>query len=329
MSKVIRFHEYGEVDVLKIEDLEVREPEENEVQISVKAIGLNRAESMFRRNQYVQQATFPSILGYEASGIVTKIGNQVKNVKVGDIVSVIPTEDMSRWGTYAELINTPEKYVVIHPSNISFEEASASWMKYITAYGALIEQAKLTKDDFVIVTAASSSVGIASFQVSKKVGATVIATTRTSDKKQALLDAGADYVIATDEEDLVTEVMKITNNKGVRVVFDSIGGPMIEILTECMSFGGILLEYGALSPKVGNFPQFAVLGKSLTLKGYLYNEIISNDEILQRAKKFILEGLEKGNLKPLISKIFSFDEVQEATKYLESNAQIGKIVLKV
>jgi NADPH:quinone reductase-like Zn-dependent oxidoreductase len=138
MSKVIRFHEYGEVDVLKIEDLEVREPEENEVQISVKAIGLNRAESMFRRNQYVQQATFPSILGYEASGIVTKIGNQVKNVKVGDIVSVIPTEDMSRWGTYAELINTPEKYVVIHPSNISFEEASASWMKYITAYGALI-----------------------------------------------------------------------------------------------------------------------------------------------------------------------------------------------
>jgi NADPH:quinone reductase-like Zn-dependent oxidoreductase len=329
MSKVIRFHEYGEPGVLKIEELEVREPTANEVQIEVKAIGLNRAESMFRKNQYVQQAIFPSILGYEASGIVSKVGNMVKNINIGDIVSVIPTEDMSKWGTYAELINTPEKYVVKHPTHLSFEEASASWMKYITAWGALIEQAKLTENDFVIITAASSSVGIASFQVSKKVGATVIATTRTSEKKEELLKAGADYVIVTDEQDLAEEVMKITNNKGARVVFDSIGGPMIEILTECMSVGGILLEYGALSPKVGNFPQFALLGKSLTLKGYLYTEIISNDEILQRAKRFILDGLESKDLKPLISKIFSFDEVQEATKYLESNVQIGKIVLKV
>ena len=108
---------------------------------------------------------------------------------------------------------------------ISFEAAAASWMKYLTAWGALIEQAKLTAGDFVIVTAASSSVGIAAFQVAKAVGATVIATTRTRAKRQALIDHGADHVVVTDEHDLVARVAEITRGLGARVVFDPVGGP--------------------------------------------------------------------------------------------------------
>ena len=202
-------------------------------------------------------------------------------------------------------------------------------MMYVTAWGALVEQAKLTSGDFVIVSAASSSVGTAAFQIAHAVGATVIATTRTSAKRQALIDAGADHVIATAEEDLVPTVMKITCGKGARVVLDPIGGPNIAILAEAMAPRGILLEYGALSADEGPFPQFAVLGKSLTLKGYLYNEIVSDDDALARAKAFILAGLGNGSLTPLISRTFAFDEVQEATRFLESNEQVGKIVLTV
>lgn len=202
-------------------------------------------------------------------------------------------------------------------------------MQYVTAWGALIEQAKLTSGDFVIVTAASSSVGLAAFQIARMVGATVIATTRTSAKKQALLDAGAHYVVVTQDEDLVARVMEITDGNGARVVLDPVGGPSFEQLTQSMARGGILLEYGALSSEPTPFPLFTVLGKSLTLKGYLYNEIISDDVLLQRAKDFISEGLRSGQLKPIVSKVFKLDEIQEAHRYLESNEQIGKIVVNV
>lgn len=327
MTRVVRFYEYGAANVLRIEDIEVPAPAADEVQISVKAIGLNRAEVMFRNGAYLQKANFPSQLGYEAAGTVTTVGGDVKGFTEGDAVSVIPTLDMSRWPTYGELINIPARYVVRHPKHLSFVKAAAAWMMYVTAWGALIDQAKLTADDFVIVSAASSSVGIASFQIARIVGATVIATTRTSAKAQALLDAGAHHVIATEEEDLASRVNEITGGKGARVVFDPIGGPAIAQFAEVMSVGGILLEYGALSPDAGVFPQFAVLGKSLTLKGYLYTEVVSNDAALNRAKAFIVDGLESGKLDPLVSRTFPFDQIQDATRFLESNEQVGKVVV--
>ena len=123
--------------------------------------------------------------------------------------------------------------------------------------------------------------------------------------------------------------MEITDGQGARVVLDPVGGPSFEPLTQSMARGGILLEYGALSTEPTPFPLFTVLGKSLTLKGYLYNEIISVDVILQRAKDFISEGLRSGQLKPVVSKVFKLDDIQEAHRYLESNEQIGKIVVNV
>lgn len=329
MPRTVRFHDFGDPDVLRIEDIDVPPPAADEVRIAVKAIGLNRAEVMFRRNAYVQQADLPSRLGYEAAGVVESIGGDVTAFVPGDAVSVIPTEDMARWGTYGELINIPARHVVRHPANLTFEQAAASWMMYVTAWGALIEQARLSSGDVVVVSAASSSVGTAAFQIAHAVGATVIATTRTSAKRQALMDAGADHVIATEEEDLAQAVARITGGKGARVAFDPIGGPNIAVLAQVMAPRGILLEYGALSAEEGAFPQFAVLGKSLTLKGYLYNEIVDDDDVLARARAFISGGLASGTLVPLVSRSFAFDHIQDATRFLESNEQIGKIVVTV
>lgn len=327
MARVVRFHEYGDASVLRIEDINVPAPAPNEVQIAVRAIGLNRAESMFRNGAYLQEAVFPSQLGYEAAGVIRSLGSNVTGLAIGDAVSVIPTLDMSHWPTYGEVINTPARNVVKHPDNVSFEAAASSWMQYITAWGALIELAGLHAGDTVIVSAASSSVGIAAFQVARSVGATVIATTRTKEKAQALLDAGAHHVIATEEEDLIARVRDITDGKGARVVFDPIGGPVIATLVECMAVGGILLEYGALSSEAGPFPQFAILGKSLTIRGYLYTEVVANDDVLHRAKTFITRGLQSGALYPLVSRTFPFDEILDATRFLESNQQIGKVVV--
>ena len=329
MTRVIRIHEYGDASVLKIDDIAVPAPAADEVQIAVKAIGLNRAEVMFRNHAYLQEAVFPSRLGYEASGVVEAVGKAVTGFKKGDVVSVIPPLDIARWGTYGELANVPARLVVKHPQSLSFEQAAAVWMQYVTAWGALVEQARLGPSDFVIVTAASSSVGLAAFQVARKVGATVIATTRGGSKRQSLLEAGAHHVIATEEQDLVAEVAEITGGRGARVVFDPVGGPSFEPLTQAMARGGILIEYGALSPEPTPFPLFTVLGKSLTLKGYLYSEIVADDAALERAKTFILEGLGSGELRPVIARIFEFEEIREAHRFLESNQQVGKVVVRV
>jgi NADPH:quinone reductase-like Zn-dependent oxidoreductase len=329
MARIVRFHEYGDASVLKIENLDVPPPNTDEVQIEVKSFGLNRAEVMFRTHAYLQEAEFPSRLGYEAAGIVKAVGTSATGFKKGDAVSLIPPTDIARWGTYGELANVPARNLVKHPENISFEQAAASWMQYVTGWGALIEQAKLTAGDFVIVTAASSSVGIAAFQIAKAVGATIIATTRTQAKRQSLIEHGADHVVVTDEEDLVAHVMELTSGVGARVVFDPVGGPSFIPLTESMARGGILLEYGALSTEPTPFPLFTVLGKSLTLKGYLNGEITNNEAALERAKAFITMGLASGQLKPVIARTFPLEQIQEATRFLESNAQIGKVVVNV
>ena len=136
MARIVRFHEYGDASVLKIENLDVPPPAADEVQIEVKSIGLNRAEVMFRTHAYLQEAQFPSRLGFEAAGIIKTVGTSVTSFKKGDVVSVIPPPDIARWGTYGESANVLARNLVKHPRNISFEEAAASWMQYLTAWGA-------------------------------------------------------------------------------------------------------------------------------------------------------------------------------------------------
>ena len=269
MARVVRFHRLGGPEVLSIEEVEVPAPGRGEVRIRAKALGLNRAEAMLRTGNYIETATFPAGLGFEAAGIVEHVGEGVTDFEPGDTVSVVPPLSQLRWPAYGEVATFPAAHVVKHPPALGFEAAAAVWMQYVTAYGALIDIAKLQRDDFVVVTAASSSVGLAAIQIARMVGATPIAVTRTSEKKQALLEAGAAHVIASAEEDLKARLTEIAGKDGVRVVFDPIGGPSFEPLTAAMARGGILLEYGALSPEPTPFPLFAVLGKSLTLRGYL------------------------------------------------------------
>lgn len=326
-TRVVRFHNTGGPEVLQIDKIDYPKPAADEVRLSVKAFGLNRAESMYRQGQYAKDPEFPAQLGYEAAGVIESLGSDVKGFKVGDAVSIVPSLDMTKWPTYGELANVPARVVVKHPSKLSFPQAAASWMQYVTAWGALVYQAKLTKGDFVIVSAASSSVGIAAFQIANRVGATVIATTRTEDKRQALIDAGAHHVIVTDSEDLVKRVKDITNGTGARIAFDPVGGPIIADLIQALANGGTLIEYGALSQEKVHFPQFPVLFKRLTIKGYIYAEIVEDNVALEAAKKWINEGLESGELDPLISREFLFDQIVDATRFLESNEQIGKIVV--
>lgn len=329
MARVVRFHEHGGPEVLRIEDQDVAEAGPGEVRIRVKALGLNRAEALLRSGRYIETPTLPSGLGLEAAGLIEAVGDGVDGFAPGDAVSVIPPISMVRWPAYGELVTFPASQVVKHPPTLSWEAAAAVWMQYLTAYGALIDIARLGRQDKVVITAASSSVGLAVIQIATMVGATAIAVTRTCAKKQALLDAGAAYVIASAEEDLEARLKEIAGPQGIRVVFDPIGGPIFEPLTTAMARGGMLIEYGGLSPEPTPFPLLAILSKSLTLRGYLVHEITGDPQRLEAAKAFILDGLTSGSLKPVIARTFPFEQIVDAHRYLETNVQFGKIVVTI
>jgi NADPH:quinone reductase-like Zn-dependent oxidoreductase len=329
MARVVRFHKIGGPEVLKIEEIDVPPPGKGEVQISIKALGLNRAESMFRSGQYLETPRLPAGLGYEAAGTVSAVGPGVRGFAVGDVVSVIPGFSQNDYPCYGTEAVVPAGSAVKHPSSLSFEQAAAIWMKYVTAYGALVAIGNVQKDDVVVITAASSSVGLAAIQIVNAAGGVSIATTRKRDKKQALLDHGAQHVIVTEEDDYVAEVNRITGGKGARLTFDPVAGPMLEKLAQAAAHEGIIFQYGALSTEPTPFPLFAALGKALSIRGYMLTELKVGSDRFEAAKKYVLDGLASGALKPVIARTFKLNQIVDAHRYLEANQQIGKIVVTV
>src|SRR6202167_1194682 len=231
-AKIVRFHSLGGPEVLKISEEPIPEPGKGEVRLRVKAIGLNRAEVMCLAGQYLETPVLPSKLGYEAAGVVEAVGPDVDKSWIGKKASTVPGFLMTNYGVYGEVALLPASALAVYPEMLTPEEATSIWMQYLTAYGALITNARIGKGDFVIITAASSSVGIAAIEMVKAEGAISIATTRTSKKKDTLTEVGATHVISTQEEDFLARIKEITGGKGARVIFDPVGGKRIELLAQ-------------------------------------------------------------------------------------------------
>jgi len=214
------------------------------------------------------------------------------------------------------------------PDRLSSIEAAACWMQYCTAF-MLIEFGGMKSGNTVLITAAASSVGHAAIQLAKVVGATSIATTRKAEKAQALLDAGANAVINTQQGDLAAQVRTLTNGKGADLIFDPVVGPQLEALCEAAAPSAQIFLYGLLDPRPAPFPVITALTKDLTFRAYKMSLITGNPQRLKRVKTWILKRLESGELKPKIARVFPFKEMIEAHRYMESSEQIGKIVVTV
>jgi NADPH:quinone reductase-like Zn-dependent oxidoreductase len=235
---------------------------------------------------------------------------------------------MERYGTYGELILYPANMLVRTPDSQSDAEAAATWMQYLTAYAVRFYRS-LVPGDFVVITAASSSVGLAAIELVRADGAIPIAVTRGRRKVEALKAHGAAHVVVSDEQDLTAAIHEITAGKGADVIFDAVAGPGFAALVAALGQDGIAILYGALGGEPTHLPGRLLTAVRGTVRGYAMNHLVASPEAYERALADIGDGVATGRLKPVIDRTFDLSKIVEAHRYLESNVQIGKIVVTV
>ena len=313
---------------LVVRDLAAREPGPGEVRYQVHAIGLNRADIAYMDGGHYTQTVFPSRLCYEACGIVDAVGAGVTNIRIGDRVSAIPFGD-PEYSVGAESAITPARYIAEWPEGFSAPEAAATWMQYCTAYFPMKELGAVGPGDAVLITAASSSAALGAIQLARLLGARVIASTRTTDKRDFLLAAGADHVVATSDGDVAGQILKCTEGRGVRVIYDAVAGHFIHEYAEAVAEEARIFIYGAVAgdPTI-QAPILPLIRKGTTIQLYSLINYARDPLAVNRARTFISLALKAGALRPVVDRVFEFDEALAAFEYMRAGAQKGKIVLR-
>ena len=305
------------------------EPGEGELRLEVEAIGIGFGECLYRRGLYIQDTVLPSSLGNHAAGIVDAVGPDVTNVKVGDRIAVIPSFEMNRYGVYGQHAIVPAFAVAPYFESLSVEENAALWMQVTTAYGALVHYGNVSSGDTVLVVPASGGVGMAAIQTIKKAGGTSIGVTRSREKADMIRAFGADHVIVTNEEDLVTRVRELTRDQGVDLVFNALSGPVLEDITSVTKPGGTIFQYGGIQGKQTPYPLATAVRYGIKIQGYTLYELTYNLANLPAVREYVTQGVQEGFYTANVGRVFQFDEMVEAHRYLEAGSMAGSVVVRV
>jgi NADPH:quinone reductase-like Zn-dependent oxidoreductase len=325
--RAVVFRGTGDASILELRDVPAREPGPGEVRIRVTSAGLNRADANYRAGKYLLRTPGESRSGFEGAGIVEAAGPGTRT-PVGGRVGVLPSSfDVVTEGACAETMTVPERLVVPTPSTVTDRDAGGIWMQYLTAWGALVDDAAVGPGDWVVVPAASSSVGIASIQLCRARGARVIATTTSADKVEVLRRFAPDAIVDTRREPYVERVREITSNQGARVVFDPVFGPIVNDHLRVAAPEGVIFVYGVLDFRPLELHAGPLLRKNLRLQGYTLGPLLGDAERRARAVDGIRAHLERGAFAPVVDSYWPLERIREAHQRLESNRQIGKVVV--
>jgi len=342
--KAVRIHEHGGIEKLKYEEAPEPKIRPDEVLVQVKSCALNHIDIWVRNGLPGIQVPFPHILGSDISGIVAEAGEAVRNVKRGDPILVSPgvscghcqdclsgrDNDCREYqllgaykldGGYAEYVKVPGVNAIIKPESLNFDEAASIPLVFITAWHMLVTQAQLKAGEDILVLAGGSGVGSAGIQIAKLLGARVIATASSDEKLEKAKALRADDLVNYSKTDFVQEVKRLTNKKGVDVVFEHTGQETWEKSLLCLARRGRIVTCGATT----GF-------KAITDLRYLYskNIVIYGSYMASKGDLFkILEFFEKGRLRPVVDQVYPLKEAGEAHRKMEERKQFGKLVLRV
>ena len=317
--KVVRVHVIGGPEALSYEDLPDPKPQSGQVIVGVEAVGVNFAEIYTRRGQ--TPAELPTTIGIEAAGTVVEVGTEVSKLKVGDRVAVngVP-------GCYAELLAVPEPRAIKLPDNISTKQAAASLLQGMTAHYLAVDTYPLKPGDTCLVHAAAGGVGLLLTQIAKQKGARVIGTVSTEEKAQAAREAGADEVILYSKDDFEAETKRLTDGKGVEVVYDSVGKDTFLKGFNVLKPRGYMALYGASSGAPEPI-DLGVLnrGSFFVTRPTLVHHSVGQE--LQDRGGEVFDWVASGKLKVRVHSEYRLSEAVAAQAALEHRETIGKVLL--
>lgn len=321
--KAIKVEEFGEPGVLQSVEVERPSPGEGEVLIEVKSAGVNYADTMRRRDQYVESQELPFTPGSEIAGVVAEVGDGVENVSVDDrVVTLLGT------GGYAEYAVAPSRNLIPLPDGLDFDEAAAIPLQGLTAYHVLETSGQLKQGESVVVHAAAGGVGYLAVQMAKLMGASpVIAAASTQEKLDLAKDLGADVLINYTEEDWPEKVREATDGNGADVILEMVGGDFPRKNLQCLNAFGRMVVFGAASGDRGSLVPAALMKKNHILAGFYLPNIMVRRELFGPSLKKILGWISSGDLKITVGARYSLEQARDAHQALEGRETTGKIIL--
>ncbi|KAI8142486.1 hypothetical protein BJV82DRAFT_615053 [Fennellomyces sp. T-0311] len=310
----------GPNDLVLSSNVPVPEPKQGELQVQVKAIGLNFFDTLMIQGRYQIKPPFPFVPGGEFAGIVTK--STVPQFKAGDRV-------FGSGFSFAEVITVEANKVLPIPKNFTFEDAAGLYITWPTSYAALVLRAQLKAGEYCLVHAAAGGVGIAAVQIAKALGAKVIATAGSADKLEVAKKYGADYAINYRDKDWTNQVKKITNGHGADVVYDPVG--LVEESTKCIAWNGRILVVGFAKGTIEKLPTNRVLLKNISIVGIHWGAYAKNEvESIPKVWNDLFALFESGGLKPaLYHKIYNLSTLPEGLNAINNRETYAKVVATV
>ena len=320
----IRIHEFGpSEDVLKYEEVPVPEPKAGEVLIKVEAASLNRADLGLRKGTYrIAADALPVVPGREFAGTIAKLGEGVSEYRVGQRVVGYPS-----LGGYAEYAIAKVAELRPVPDGVTAAQAAALPTAFLTAWFGLTTDGALKSGEWLLIHGGSSGVGVAAIQIAKHLGAKVIATSGSEVKCRRLRQLGADVTIDVSKNDFLPEIMRVTNNRGVDVIFEMIGGEVYQKSLQALAPGGRLVSIGGAFGPVPDRPPALTEGRKAT-RFSITNYLKAKPEDFRELDS-ILKLVQENKFDAGIGKTFPLAETRAAQKYLEEREHFGKVMLSM
>lgn len=321
--KAIQVSEFGESDVLELVEVEKPSPSEDEVLIEVKAAGVNYADTMRRRNQYLEETPLPFVPGSEVAGVAAEVGADVEDVSEGDrVVTLLGI------GGYAGYVAAPARNLIPIPDGMDFDEAAAIPLQGLTAYHVLKTSGMLEEGESVLVHAAAGGVGYLAVQMAKLMGASpIVATASTQEKLDLAKNLGADVLINYTEEGWPDEVLEATNGEGADVILEMVGGDFIQKNLECLAAFGRMVVYGSASGDRGTLTPMDLMLYNQVVAGFYLPRLMTRPELFGPSLEEMLGWLSSGDLQLTIGARYPLEQAGEAHDALEGRQTTGKIVL--
>ena len=323
--KAAVIHELGTEDVFHYEDVDDPKPRPRQVLVRIKAASVNRGDLGRRDGSYrgvTAAAKLPLILGWDVSGVIEAIGEEVQDRYVGQkVVATLAS------GGYAELAAVSSRGTVPFPDILSFEEAASIPIVFLTSWFALFKVAELQEGESALIQSAGSGVGMAGIQIATYAGARVITTSSSREKLDRAGELGADEAINYREQDVLESVMALTAGNGVNVVLDGVGGETLAKGIACLAPLGRLVTVGNTSESPTTIDPGLLFQRTLTVRGFtLAGQMVRGGVMPELVRIMDLFG--EGRFKAVVDRVFPLSEASEAHRYVSGGGQFGKVILR-